>query len=63
MRYAIIENSIITNIIVADEDFIAQNYSNAIQCPESFSVGDKYENGEFSHAASIVIEPEPEVTE
>jgi hypothetical protein len=58
MRYAIINNSIINNIIVADESFITEHYPDAIECPENFSVGDKYENGEFSRSVYIVTEPE-----
>jgi hypothetical protein len=57
-RYAIIENTLVVNIIVADADFIAQNKPDAIECPQWIGVGDKYENGEFSRSVYIVTEPE-----
>jgi len=52
-RYAIIENNLIVNVIVAEEDFISANYPNAIQSPEHICVGDKYENGEFIKVLNI----------
>lgn len=61
MRYAIIENDIIINIIVADKDFIKEHYSNAIECPASFGVGDGYDGKKFySNQTTAPIE---EVTE
>lgn len=55
MRYAIIENEIIINIIVADKKFIKDNYPNAIEC-EGFGVGDKFIDGEFVSGQTIVDE-------
>lgn len=46
-RYALVENTIITNVIVADEFFIAANLPEAIECPDVYGVGDKYEDGTF----------------
>lgn len=65
-RYAIIENTLVVNIIVADADFIAQNKPDAIECPQWIGVGDKYENENFSRVMHVVIEDvapnlEPEV--
>jgi hypothetical protein len=59
MRYAIIEDLIIKNIIIADENFIAEYYPNAIQCPDTFNIGDKYENGEFSKMINYKSLEEP----
>lgn len=53
-RYAIIENDLIVNVIVASEDFISANYPNAIESPEHICVGDKYEDGEFIKVVNIV---------
>lgn len=58
-NFAIIENGIIVNVIVSDDDFIAQNYPQAIECPSFVGVGDKYENGEFSRN-TIEIPPKVE---
>ena len=55
-KFAEIENTIIKNIFIADENFIAQHKPDAIECPEGFGVGDKYENGEFLRVFNIVIE-------
>ena len=46
MRYAIIENDVIVNVIVADKKFIKDNNLNAVEC-DGFGVGDKYIDGEF----------------
>lgn len=46
-RYAIINEAIIENIIVADEKFIKNNYPNAVQCPENIGVGDGYDGEKF----------------
>jgi hypothetical protein len=66
-RYAIIENTLVVNIIVADADFIAQNKPDAIECPQWIGVGDKYENENFSRVTHVLVEDvalnlEPEVT-
>jgi hypothetical protein len=47
LRYAIITNDVIENVIVADLDFIDAHYPDAIECPEGFGVGDGYKDGEF----------------
>ncbi len=58
-KYAEIENTIITNVIVADESFILEHKPEAIECPDEFGVGDKYENGEFSRTL-VIDETTPE---
>ena len=59
-RYAEIENTIIINVIVADELFIAEHKPEAIECPDFVGVGDKYEDGEFSRVVNIVTENDSE---
>lgn len=39
MRYAIIENELVINIIVAEADFIEQHYFSAIECNDSVNIG------------------------
>ena len=46
-RYAEIKDTIIINVFVADESFVIENKPDAIECPEGFGVGDKYEKGKF----------------
>lgn len=48
-RYAIIENELVTNVVVADAELAAQN--GWVECPQA-GPGWKYVNGQF-------IEPDP----
>lgn len=57
-RYAILENNIVINVIIATDDFVSVNYPDAILSPEHICVGDKYENGEFYKV--VVIAPKVE---
>ncbi len=42
MRYAIIKNGIVENVIVADQDFIDTNYPDAVALKEDERVGPQY---------------------
>jgi galactose-1-phosphate uridylyltransferase len=53
-RWAIVENDLIVNVIVADKDFIAANYPDAILCNENVGVGDGFD-GENFYSNSIVV--------
>lgn len=53
-RYAELDGTKIINVIVADEDFIAEHKPDAIECPDFVGVGDKYENGQFERVVVIV---------
>ena len=59
-RYAIVEDNTIVNLIVADADFIAAHYPDAIECDAAVGVGDKYEDGEFTRVVNIVTEDDSE---
>jgi hypothetical protein len=52
MRYAIIENKEVVNVIVADQEFIDAHYPDAIECDDFVSVGWRYDKKKF-------IAPEP----
>lgn len=39
---------------MANKDFIAANYSEAIECPDEFGIGDAFVDGEFSRVVNIV---------
>ncbi len=56
MRYAIIENEIIVNVIEADKDFVARYELAVLDENNEASVGGKYIDGEFSPAPFIVTE-------
>jgi len=57
LKYCEVENTIITNIFVADEVFVNQYKPQAIACPDYIGVGDKYNNGVFERLfATPVIE-------
>lgn len=55
-RYAIVEDNTIVNLIVANEEFIAAHYPDAIKCDDAVGVGDKYEDGEFTRVVNIMTE-------
>ncbi len=61
MRYAIIENEIIINVITADEEVVALTYPDAIICPDEFGVGDRYSDGQFTRVTTSI--PVEEVNE
>jgi hypothetical protein len=52
MRYAIIENGLVTNVVVADAQIAAEN--GWIDCPDA-GPGWAYANGVFT--APVVVEP------
>jgi hypothetical protein len=54
MRYAIIENKEVVNVIVADQEFIDAHYPNAIECDDLVSVGWNYDKKKF-------IAPKPNI--
>lgn len=53
-RYAELDGTKIINVFIADEVFIAEHKPHAIECPEDFGTGDKYEDGEFSRVTVTV---------
>lgn len=54
MRYAIIENGLVTNVVVADSNLASEN--GWVDCPVA-GPGWTYANGVFS--APVVVEPTP----
>lgn len=56
MRYAIVENGIVVNVIVAEQDFIDENYPDAIPLSDEDRAGLSYtyENGKFIEPEIIV---------
>lgn len=62
MNWAILENNIVKNIIVADETFIATHYPDAILATEPCGVGWTFDGEKFIDGVSIV-KPNPEPTE
>lgn len=58
MRYAIVNEKFVENVIVADQDFIELHYPEAIECPEIVGVGWTYELGQF--IAPPFVEPDDE---
>ena len=53
MRYAIIENELVINIIVAEPDFVEQNYPKAIECNDGVNIGHIYKDDNFIAPAPI----------
>ena len=47
MRYAILNDSIIVNIIAADIGFVKTYYPNAIKCPENVGMDDVFLTNSF----------------
>lgn len=58
MRYAILNDNFVENVIVADQEFIELHYQEAIECPEIVGVGWTYESGQF--IAPPFVEPDDE---
>ena len=54
MRYAIIENKEVVNVIVADQEFVDAHYTNAIECDDLVCVGWEYDKKKF-------IAPKPNI--
>lgn len=62
MNWAILENNIVKNVIVADETFIATHYPDAILLTKPCGVGWTFDGNEFT-APVCVLTPWPEPTE
>jgi hypothetical protein len=60
MKYAIIENDLVVNIIEAEPEFIEAHALNAVTYTDEASIGATYKDGIFTPAAFVIIE---EVTE
>lgn len=59
MNFAIIENGIVTNVIIASEEFISQSDMQGVFSSVA-AIGDRYENGEFiKPVAQEVLEFNP----
>lgn len=54
MRYAIIENDVTVNVVIADAEYAAQQ--GWVACPDA-GPGWTYANGVFT--APVMVEPEP----
>lgn len=58
-RYAIVENELVTNVVIADAELAAQQ--GWIACPQA-GPGWKYENGVFVEPEPVIPEPIPTPT-
>jgi len=58
MRYAILENDQVVNIIEADAEFIETHDLNAVELDESIGIGWIYVDGSFIAPASIQVTDE-----
>ena len=56
MKYAIVENGVCINVIMAKADFATA--IGAVELPDGYGIGDTYIDGEWSHPEP----PEPEPT-
>jgi len=56
MNYAIIENGIVKNIIVATPEFVAEHYPDAVELNEMAGIGWAYVDGEFIAPTPVVVE-------
>lgn len=57
LRFAIIENDEVVNVIVADAQFIKTQKLSAVECSDEVSCGWKYINKEFI-SPPIIFSPE-----
>jgi hypothetical protein len=58
MRYAILENDQVVNIIEADLEFIESHDLNAVELNDSIGIGWSYVDGSFIAPASIQVTDE-----
>ena len=61
-RYAILENSLVINVIIADEDFIKEYKLNAVKCDDEIHPGWKFIDKEFI-APPVIYGPVENVEE
>ena len=59
MRYAIIEDKLVVNIIVAEQDFIDAYYPDAVECDDDINIGHIYDKKKFT-APKPIITPRDE---
>lgn len=62
MNWAILKNNKVTNIIVADKDFVTANYPNAVLVTDSCGIGWTYNGTQFIDTVSIVVPQKPDET-
>lgn len=57
MKFAIIENDVVVNVIAADQDFVDKHYPDAINVDDVFcGIGWSYIDGEFIAPVIEIIE-------
>jgi len=56
MKYAIIENNLVVNIIEAEPEFIEAHGLNAVAYTDEASIGATYKDGIFTPAPSVIVE-------
>jgi hypothetical protein len=56
MKYAIIKDNKVINIIVADEQFIAEHYADAIELDETAGIGWTYIDGVFIAPEPLIVD-------
>lgn len=63
MIWAILEDKVVSNIIVADKDFIKEQKLNAVEIgDQDVHIGATYENKLFTNPAPIIV-PREEIVE
>jgi hypothetical protein len=63
MRYAIIENELVINIIVAEQDFIDVYYPDAIECNNGVNIGHIYKDDNFIAPPPVIVPPDETISE
>lgn len=62
MKYAILENNIVTNIIESSSEFIESTDFNYIEWVNGLNIGDTYINGQITKAEVTEIIPDAEIS-
>ncbi len=63
LKFAIIENNEVINVIVADQDFIDANYPDAIECDETIGIGWGYDKKKFIAPTPNIIPRDETISE
>ena len=62
MRYAIIENKIVTRTIIADQDFVDQFYPDAVECDDEVNIGHFYDKKKFTAPPPNIFEQDETIS-
>ena len=61
MKYAIIENQMVTNVIEASPEFVAEHYPSAVELDKNAGIGWGYVKDKFVAPKPVIVDDETTV--